>query len=84
MMDARVHEISQPVSGAGFDVLLGGKMGVPLSELEELGRGILLHDIGKIGIPIPSPETGILDDEEWEVMKTHPEIGFPFLESSSF
>lgn len=36
----------------------------------------LLHDIGKLGIPnevLHAP--GRLTDEQWEIMKTHPEIG---------
>lgn len=35
-----------------------------------------LHDIGKIGIPDRVLlKEGRLDDEEWELMKKHPEIG---------
>jgi putative nucleotidyltransferase with HDIG domain len=46
---------------------------------EDLGTaelGGILHDIGKIGIPdsifLKSEK---LDDEEWQIMKQHPEIG---------
>jgi putative two-component system response regulator len=43
-----------------------------------------MHDIGKIGIPdaiLLKP--GPLDPAEWEVMKTHTEIGAKILDSSS-
>jgi response regulator RpfG family c-di-GMP phosphodiesterase len=54
-------------------VLLGNAMGVPESELVHLGRGALLHDLGKIRVPeslLLKP--GDLSDEEWELMRQHP------------
>lgn len=44
--------------------------------------GFLLHDVGKVGIPdsiLHKP--GPLDDAEWTVMRTHPVIGYQFLEA---
>jgi HD-GYP domain-containing protein (c-di-GMP phosphodiesterase class II) len=49
-------------------------------ELIHLRRGALLHDIGKMGIPdniLLKP--GKLTDEEWVVMKRHPEIAYELL-----
>ena len=42
-----------------------------------------LHDIGKIGIDdaILNKE-GKLDEQEWEMMKTHPQIGANILDKS--
>ena len=40
----------------------------------------LMHDVGKLGVPeaiLNKP--GKLDDEEWEVMKQHPEVGVKIL-----
>ncbi len=56
---------------------IGEQLGLPDSELNRLNLLITLHDIGKINIPdeILNKEAP-LTDEEWEIMKKHPEIGF--------
>jgi hypothetical protein len=47
-----------------------------LNESEYVADVALLHDIGKIGIPNEVlHEPGKLNDEQWEIMKQHPEIG---------
>lgn len=51
-------------------------LGLPRSQHDELRLLGILHDIGKIGIQdsiLQKP--GPLTDEEWAVMKKHPEIG---------
>lgn len=65
---------------AAYSLLLGRRCGVSDRDLDRLELGALLHDIGKIGVPrnvLLKP--GALNDEEWEVMKTHPTIGFRLL-----
>lgn len=55
-------------------VRLARKLGVPDEELENVRRGALLHDIGKIGIPdTVLQKHGSLTEDEWVIMKTHPE-----------
>ena len=58
---------------------------LPEPELEALGRGVLLHDIGKIGISdaiLLKP--GPLTPEEWAMMRRHPEVGRQLLERIPF
>lgn len=44
--------------------------------LHQVYWGALLHDVGKIGIPdTVLLKEGALSEEEWEVMRTHPEMG---------
>lgn len=44
--------------------------------LQHLGRGALLHDIGKLRIPLEIlTKTAPLTEEEQEVMDTHPRLG---------
>ena len=55
-------------------------MDCPPEEMEHIRRGALLHDIGKIGIPdeiLLKP--GRLTDDEWVIMRQHPEYAYQFL-----
>lgn len=52
------------------------KAGVPDDEADLIFNAMPMHDIGKIGIPdriILKP--GPLDEEEWAIMRQHPQIG---------
>ncbi|HEY4712185.1 MAG TPA: HD domain-containing phosphohydrolase [Dehalococcoidia bacterium] len=54
-------------------VQLAKAMGIKNSELVQIRRGALLHDIGKMGIPdsiLLKPDE--LTEKEWEIMKQHP------------
>jgi putative nucleotidyltransferase with HDIG domain len=64
---------------------LGIAMGLSEPHLKSLERGALLHDIGKIGISdaiLHKP--GPLTEEEWKVMRQHPEIGARIVEGIPF
>lgn len=55
---------------------LGRMIGLSPNTLDDLAILAGLHDIGKIGIPDSILEKpGPLTDEEWKVMRAHPEIG---------
>jgi HD-GYP domain-containing protein (c-di-GMP phosphodiesterase class II) len=48
--------------------------------LVELGVGLLLHDIGKLAVPLDIlQKPGPLTDEEWTAMRAHPTLGFKML-----
>ncbi len=54
-------------------------------EISNFRRGVLLHDIGKIGIPdsiLLKP--GPLDESEWKIMKQHPVFAYNLLKGISF
>ncbi len=60
-----------------YSLLMGRHLRFSDEELVRLSHGALLHDIGKIGVSdtiLLKP--GPLTDEEWAVMRTHPELGF--------
>ena len=66
-----------------FAIKLGRKAKLDSKKLDELSLLATLHDIGKVAIP----ETillkkGSLTEKEWEVIKSHPEIGFNIASSS--
>ena len=69
----------------GYALATAREHGVPEDELIDLAHGVLLHDIGKIGIPdsiLLKP--GKLTDEEWRIMRRHPEIGKRLIENIPF
>jgi putative nucleotidyltransferase with HDIG domain len=56
--------------------LIGEELGLKADEVDKLQWAALLHDIGKLEIPeaiLNKP--GRLDAAEYEIVKTHPEIG---------
>lgn len=70
----RVSEISH---------ILAMKVGMPSDEARFIREAAPLHDLGKIAIPdsiLNKPDK--LDAEEWEVMKTHAEVGYEMLHNS--
>lgn len=52
------------------------RVGLPAPELDAIAYGALLHDVGKIGVPEAIlTKAGPLDDDEWTIMRRHPEMG---------
>jgi response regulator RpfG family c-di-GMP phosphodiesterase len=69
----------------GYSLAIARAHGMPDGRIAELEHGVLLHDIGKIGIPdsiLLKP--GPLTPEEWRTMRTHPEIGKRLIERIPF
>ncbi len=63
-----------------FSVAIAQEMGLPDADCERIRLSALLHDIGKVGIPDAILlKDGRLTDEEFAIMKRHPEIGYRIL-----
>lgn len=68
-----------------YAVRIARELGVSEKEVEEIEYGALLHDVGKIAIQhdiLLKP--GRLDDNERELMKTHPKVGHDILRGLKF
>jgi HD-GYP domain-containing protein (c-di-GMP phosphodiesterase class II) len=77
--EERIH--SEKVSQLCY--IMGLSLDIKDESLEELKLAGLYHDIGKIAIPdaiLDKPDT--LTDEEFELMKTHTEIGYQILRAA--
>ena len=64
---------------------IGRRLGLPEWEISNLLNGALLHDVGKIGVPdaiLRKP--GRLTEDEWTIMRTHPDLGYRMLEHIGF
>jgi response regulator RpfG family c-di-GMP phosphodiesterase len=85
-LDAREQEVSNHSQRVvRFTQAIARRVGIPERELPDIGRGALLHDIGKIGITdAVLLKPGKLTEAEWVVMRTHPQIGFDILKSIPF
>ena len=69
---------------AEYSYLFAKYYGLPEKECELLRQASPMHDIGKVAIPdaiLNKP--GHLTLEEFEIMKTHPQLGFDMLKHSS-
>lgn len=64
--------------------LVGKAMGMSPGEIEILRHAAPLHDVGKLGVPdriLLKP--GPLDDDEWEIMRSHTTLGAELLANSA-
>jgi len=69
----------------GLSIAVAKRFGFKEEDLPHLRRGIFLHDIGKMGIPdriLNKP--GPLSDEEWVIMRQHPEFAHNMLKDIDF
>ena len=68
---------------AQYSKLLATLYGLDEKSINNLFMASPMHDIGKVGIPDSIlNKAGKLDSKEWEVMKTHAEIGYSILKDS--
>ncbi|MEK7277267.1 MAG: HD domain-containing phosphohydrolase [Chloroflexota bacterium] len=68
-----------------YTLLLAQEVGLAADELDDVRRGALLHDLGKIGVPdriLHKP--GPLDADERKDMERHPSLGFEMLAGIPF
>lgn len=71
------HSVNVCVLGLG----LAHRLGFSQHALEELGSGLLLHDVGKAMIdPDILHKSTPLTPEEWTIIQGHPEQGMGFLQ----
>ncbi|MCK4414845.1 MAG: HD-GYP domain-containing protein [Candidatus Eisenbacteria sp.] len=83
IMSADYYTYTHSVNVCVFGVALGQRVGLSGQELNELGIGLLLHDVGKSEISkeiLNKP--GSLTPEEWQEMKTHPARGVEILKNT--
>ncbi|MCR5702758.1 MAG: HD-GYP domain-containing protein, partial [Lachnospiraceae bacterium] len=88
VMEALAHTIDakdeytkgHSIRVARYSKMIAEKLGLSDEECENIYYMGLLHDLGKIGVPneiINSPNP--LTDEQYEIIKTHPGLGFEIL-----
>ncbi len=72
-------------SVAALSEAIGRKLGWNDFKIKGLGLGAAIHDIGKISIPSEIlNRPGKLSRPEFDIIKSHPQIGYEILEKTSF
>ncbi|MGB4476724.1 MAG: HD domain-containing phosphohydrolase [Bacillota bacterium] len=83
-LNARTHETHEHAMRLEtLALMVGEALNLSARELDDLALLAALHDVGKVGIPdhiLNKP--GELTPDEWEIMKTHVEIGHRIASSS--
>ena len=85
-LDARDRETEgHSVRVSRLACTLAKELGLSEVQLKSLERGALLHDIGKIGTSdtiLHKPDK--LTEDEWKIMRVHPDIGARIVEGIPF
>lgn len=84
-LNAKTHETHEHATRLeNLALMVGRAVNLSARELDDLSLLAALHDIGKVGIPdsiLNKP--GELTEDEWDIMKTHVEIGHRIASSSA-
>ncbi|WP_227937126.1 HD-GYP domain-containing protein [Alkalihalobacillus deserti] len=83
LASTKIHEnyvYTHSVNVAIYACQLAIENGLPLKNIEEIGLGAMLHDIGKMYIPLEVlNKQGKLTKKEFELIQAHSELGFDTL-----
>jgi len=85
-LDAREHETGlHSKRVACYTLVLARRFTDERDKLQQIFWGVLLHDIGKIAIPDAILlKQDKLTDDEWHVMRTHPQRGYDIVAAVPF
>ncbi len=78
------YTFKHSVDVASMSMIIAKNRGMSKKEVQQIGIAGLLHDLGKSRIPneiLNKP--GQLTEEEFEIMKTHPTIGYNLIKHKS-
>jgi HD-GYP domain-containing protein (c-di-GMP phosphodiesterase class II) len=76
LRDYDQYTFAHSVNVCIFSIALGKKLALSKHDLYELGFGALMHDIGKVKMPIElTTKRAALEDVEWELIREHPTEG---------
>lgn len=83
MADMKSHDnytFAHCVNVCVIGTILGSRLGLDASRLKDLALGLIMHDVGKLGVPREILEKpGKLTEAEFEQMKEHCRAGFDTL-----
>ncbi len=80
--DSETHAHCQ--RAASIALILGRRLDLSHDQLLTLERGVFLHDIGKIHLPERIlKKSGVLEEAEWKVIRSHAVTGYAMLSSNS-
>lgn len=78
------YTFAHSVNVCVLSLVIGIAMGYNRERLEKLGVGAVLHDIGKIAIPIDIlNKPGKLTDTEYKMIQEHPRLGYEIVKKHS-
>lgn len=84
LMGTDMYTYHHSAEVAILSMLVAKSMGLNNAFVHKIGVGALLHDIGKMKIPGEIlNKTGELTEQESELLKTHPQLGYNMLKESA-
>ena len=64
---------------------IAGEMGLPAEQINGIRTAAIVHDIGKLSVPVEIlSKPGLLSEAERSILKTHPQAGYDILDGIEF